>query len=470
MRFVQPLGTWRRIVAEVILAGILLAFAVGQMASFPLTKDPDPDGYVSYAKHLQAHWALPTVHHRLPGYPTFLALVDLIGPGDMHSDAYWAQLFISAVLLIIMAAVVRHHFGPAVALVFLALFAAPNFFLRYSVVMLADFLTQIFWLVYLAGLAFYLKRSVRVLDWRAATLLGVTTFLIFVTHPGSRYLILILLLSLGLVAFLFRGAGFPRDRLLAFDRRFVGKLSVALVVLVAVTVAADHVYDRGSGAFYRRAVGWRVLMCLPPVRESPVDRRIEEVKDRASARLGYRIEDETPVWQTEFEEVGIGLGDLQKAWMERLRAHPFTFLGCVFDEIRFRARIIVDQFFPFKSERRMLTNARRPSTYRSAGLDGTAPPGPLSGRSRLPGVDRLVTVAVFYGLTGLGIWLLFRRFREVPLALALTALLWVGIVALTVPLEPRLLNLFAPFLYLVHAVAVVLLAFRLWETVGRLCG
>ena len=116
---------------------ILAVLLVMQLLAYPVTEDPDPDGYVTYARHLQSTWSLLD-HRRLPGYPFFLAVVDSIGPSMMHVDVYWGQVGLYLLWVAALWFWIRRLVGPLVALVFLALLAAPSFYTHSATVMLAD--------------------------------------------------------------------------------------------------------------------------------------------------------------------------------------------------------------------------------------------------------------------------------------------------------------------------------------------
>lgn len=49
---------------EVLLVSGLMLLVVRQLLFFPVTEDPDPDGYVSYARQLQHFGQLPDLHQR----------------------------------------------------------------------------------------------------------------------------------------------------------------------------------------------------------------------------------------------------------------------------------------------------------------------------------------------------------------------------------------------------------------------
>jgi hypothetical protein len=455
----------------------LIGFVVRQLLSFGLTEDPDPDGYVSAARYIQSFGHLPDYHRRLPGYPVFLAIVDWIGPGNMHHDVYWAQLGLSLGLVVVMWWVVRHYFGNATALVFLALLAAPNFLMRYSVVMLADFVMQLLWLAYLACVLLYYRQSVKTLSY---FLLGLTllTVVIYLVHPGSKYLLSFFLVSaLGVSWFCRHRVDRQRLGLFQLNRRLVYKSGLALVLVVLLTSVADHAYGAGRANFHERWLGWRICLCLPPVHQTPLDQDIEAAKAKISAKLGYLVEDATPNLYPETEGIIQISGDplrlmatplsdreqqVYAIGQERLQHYPLRFLNCAWNEMRLRHYIIAKQFFPFISERRFQTLFLMPQTdslvsrlYRATGIELAQLPANSSGvKVGVAFSLELVKLLGFYGLTLLGIYRFNQRVPIFPLALVLTFILWFSFLSLAVQLETRYLNPFAPFLYLSHAIAI----------------
>jgi hypothetical protein len=246
----------------------------------------------------------------------------------------------------------------------------------------------------------------------------------------------------------------------------IGRIIILLLVLVGLTTAAAAVVDRGSGTFYKEYFGSRVALCVPPATDMPQELGIEQVKDKISARLGYRVEYEVNVFFPEMSAVSPIPAEI---WTHRLAAHPWAFVRCSLRELFLRHDIIVKEFFPFASERRFATLAYLPITdtprsnlFRTTGIElrGVPDSTPASGiwwRAAAE-VLRLLT---FWGVMAIGLWQLLARDIEITLALVLAAVTWaVFIVFAGLPFEPRQLNPFAVFVYLVQAVALVHVAER----------
>jgi hypothetical protein len=471
----QPLPWW-----EILLVTVLFLLVIRQLLSFPVTADPDPDGYVSYAQYVQTFGRLPVGHRRLPGYPLFITLVDRIGPGDAHHDVYWAQFGLAIAFVLTLWVIVRRYFGRIIGLIFLALYAAPNFQLFYSVIMLADFGQQVLWLLYLTVLLTYLQPNRKISHIPLLMLLAGLTFVSFVIHPGSRYISIFFLGSILALYGLHRLGFIPQGRLIVFNRQLWQKVGLALLLVIFITVGVERSpMGIGMHHFHRNWIAWRLCLCLPPATSTPLNQEIEAFKDRASAKLGYRVEYEAPNVlgddQLNSAMLKLGLPSLPSQW-DRVVRYPWKFLGCGFNELLLRYHAFAKQYFPFMSERRFVTISFLPMTDT-----------PVSKLYRLTGIELQLTttqdtwlqlgpriaiailqILIFYGLTVLGIVLLHQRFPILTIALTLTLIPYFGLLMLALPLEPRYLNPFAPFLYLGHAVAIFWLGQQLLKRFRQL--
>lgn len=140
---------WPASIAHVLAFAAVIALLAWQFQLLEVTSDPDPDGYVTYAHHIQEHWWL-MAHRRPPGYPLILALADLLTPASMHVDAFHVHLATIALLVLTSMLLINRLFGLAVAFVYGVLIAAPtNYVVWMGSIMLSDvFNTSFFWLAF----------------------------------------------------------------------------------------------------------------------------------------------------------------------------------------------------------------------------------------------------------------------------------------------------------------------------------
>jgi hypothetical protein len=481
--------------AAEIAVGLLLASLLAmQLLELPVTDDPDPDGYVTYARHLKETWTLMDMV-RLPGYPFFLAVVDSIGPSTLHVDAYWAQfgLYLAWVALLWLG--IRRLMGPPVALAFLALLALPAFYTRYAVNMVADFLASTSFTLTTLVLLRFATAPARGIPLGRLALLAVLFGLTFVVHPSTRMMLALFMVCLALAAVLTRGRfGRPSDPRLPL-RQILTRLAIAMVALGLSTGAVASVADRGNSHYNEAWFASWMVVCLPPVADTEDDRRIEAMKAAAAARLGFPVAEAPPIYYPELYDLYAGKfpfsGEQYKTiasldggpfpneryrplWQGRMLAQPLEVLRCGARQMLWRYDIFAKQYAPFTSERRLVTLTYLPNTgsprsilFRTYGIEVLDVPdsatwaelsGPL-----LREVARVVSLMV---VAGAGIVVVFRRFGAPVPAVLLTMAGWYFFIGLTLPLEPRYFLVFAPAIYMTQAAGLVGLAGAVLQVVG----
>lgn len=464
---------------EPLVVFVLFVCIVSQLCSYAPCTDPDPDGYFSYAKYLMDNGQLPAFHPRMPGYPLFLAICDYALPGSMALNAQQVQGCLTVFAVAIMWQIVRNMFTPLVGMTFLALFAAPNYFLFMSSVSLADCAFALTWLAY----CLFIERLLYRMQPNKLRLIavGLCSFMAQCLHPSFLYLILILYPCYLLTSPIFKNL--PKHRLQC--------LAICLLVTLAASLAADLAFDRGRRVFHEHWIFLRVCLALPSVGSSPANSQIEEVKQRASERIGYRVEHECPITHPElldlfhyqtpkglktYNEINsdpslkaefrfyppVPPESFREIYLQRLLAYPLKFAWNVGNMLRWHYHIFLKQFLPFDSERRLNTTAYMPITecagskiYRTFGLDlrvgETADPGVI----RAQVITALGKIGFAFSLLFFGVRRLTKGRRELPSALILTAVLWMLFISLSLPLEARYFLGFAPFLYAIFALGLV---------------
>jgi hypothetical protein len=486
---------------EALLIMFLFSMLFAQLASNPLTTDPDPDGYFSYARYLEQHWRLPEHHVRMPGYPLFLAIVDVIGAGDLPHDAFIAQAAASFALVVGLWWFVRRSFGPVVALAFLLLYAMPNYSVFLSTVGLADFLFQALWLAFLvAGLNFIFAARHAALKFFALVFI---TFLAYAVHPGTLYLGLFLALSSVCAIWLSTRFRNPVQRC-TNSRAALTKCALVFLCVITVAKVSDVFFDRGKTEYLMGWLGWRLVVYLPPSSNTELDRRIEHIKQRVTARLGYPVQYESPITHPEFLDLydvstpkgHLSLAEVERdpslrqdirfyhwslpvGWHElamgRLINRPLVYAASVINVLRWHQHIIVKQFFPFCSEKRLVTTQYLPlidspasKLFRLTGIELREQLHAPARKILAPAILAAIQILTFYGLTIFGAVLLARRYALFVMAIAGCLCMWICFICLSNPPEPRYINIFAPMLVMAHAAALVAIAAVLLERLSAL--
>jgi hypothetical protein len=459
------------LLAEVVVWTVLAVLLVVQLLGYDVIKDPDPDGYVTYASHLKETWSLMD-HRRLPGYPLFLVVVDSIGPSTMHIDAYRAQfgLYLGWAALLWLWA--RRLMGPLVGLVFLAILATPSFLTRGAVVMVADFLAC----VTFALSALVLYRAIKApTRRRSAAWLGLLTLLAalaFVLHPSTRPMLAVLIGCLGFAAVVYR------------EPIRLARLALALAMIAASTSAVSAVADRGSGQFILSSATMWVLVCLPPVADTEEDRAVEATKRSLADRLGHPAEHAIPQYYPEFAPL-LAIPDArqqamadarhQEMALERLLARPLGLPGCGAQQAFWRFPILAKQYAPFVADWRFVilsyppeNGTPRSTLFRTYGIEVTGVPDTASWDELWwPAVGEVVRIAWFLVTAGIGAASLVHRFRAPAFAALLAIVAWGCIFGLTLVLDSRYFLAFSPGIYLAEAVGIVAITKRLFRPLRR---
>jgi hypothetical protein len=446
------------LLVEVAVWIVLAVLLVRQLLSYDVTRDPDPDGYATYANHLKETWSLMHHHRRLPGYPLFLAVVDSIGPSTMHVDAYWAQFGLYLGWATILWLWVRRLTGPLVGLVFLAILAAPSFLTRSAIVMVADFLAC----VTFALSALVLYRAIRAPTRRQFAgwlgLLALLVALTFVIHPSTRPILVVLTGCLGLAALVYR------------EPLRLARLVVALAVIAVSTSAASAVADRGSAQFIRGTIAMWVLVCIPPATDTEEDRLIEATKRSLADRLGYPTEHAVPQFYPEFTPIqDIPDARLQAMALERVLAQPLGLPGCGIRHSFWRYNNFVKQYAPFATETRFImlsyppeNGSPRSTLFRTYGIELMGVPDTATWDELWwLAVGEVARIVWFLVSVCVGAASLVRRFRAPALAVMLAIMAWGCIVGLTLVLDSRYFMMFSPAIYLGEAVGIVAIVGRL---------
>lgn len=472
LRF-EPKEQLGRLFEAAVVLGIL-AFIVFRYLSYDLVKDPDPEGYVSYANFILDNWSLPSEHRRLPGYPFFLAIIDSIGPFGTIADVYWTQCLLMIALIIGLWWKIRKEFGKFVSAIFLGVFTLPNnYFVYFSTFPMSDLLRQFFLVIHFFLVLKYLKVESRVFDYKIFSLLAINGAVVYAIHPGTKGIFLIFLLCIGIVLAIlkFTKPASAGDHQPNEDRGLmVAKLSIAGGLFVMTSVICQAALDRGSSAFYQNWSGWRVAMCLPPASSGTLSDQIESAKSKISERIGYPIEYERPNVFPEMGGANIAstppFGATSEAWLAeknaRLRAYPTEYIGCMARELLYRHYDIVTHYTPWKTDNTLIKSKYRiiddsPASwiFRTTGID-ILELGPASSwdEAKTPFLLAIANIFLFYILILIGLWQAASKYRLLTASLLLTAIAWSASVVTMFSLEPRYLLPFAPLVYLLQALAI----------------
>lgn len=476
-----PARPRRDLYVNILFWGVLAVLAVLyllQMLAYSPTQDPDPDGYVTYANHLRENGNFID-YKRLPGYPYFILAVDVLSPAPIATDVYFVQIGLSLAMFIGLALLIARHFGRGPALLTAAIFAIKSLFAFISTIMLADFLSVLFaQLILFMGILVF-----RSTHWRIGlALLGffVAVSVGIAVHTSLIWIALSVLIGLGLVwiadrvlpwkfaSVSFRKYGIYRTAGLAITA--IGSYLVVLAILVPPHPGKKPEFQR----FYDGYAAYYMTMCLAPQGE-PIDADIEASRAQIEAALGYPPERSrhphmvVPVWVSLLEKHPELFPDF---WRERAMQNPISFLGCAYNEVHSRYHDMIENFYPFASER-VLVNTFRPKfnaqlankMYWITGIyvpDMDDSKG-LVANSAAFGVELLRVLGFLAALVG-GAFLFARKFPELSGALFLGMFGWMAAVSMMLVLDARYLITFAPFIYFCEALAIwwVLTTVRRW--------
>jgi hypothetical protein len=473
----------RRTAVELAALLVLATVYVLQLLSYGPTTDPDPDGYFSYAAHLKETGTLAQ-HRRLPGYPALLVAIESVGSGDLATDAYRFHVALSAVVFIALLVIVRGLFGAGVAVCFGIIVAAPNFFALLSTVTIADLPSIV--LAYLVlGVSIWFLRASYHRAWALVPLVACLALVAQTIHPSSDRRMIAFLAATFCVWFAYQLSGAYGRKDWLRDGRLVklaALLSIALVVGpttlrifafdVPMPTMDQEVARRSPVNFVRYWQNYRGLLCLPPGQApSPVDERLEALKNEVSGRLGYRVEETVPPHvYPEFLDFFDREVVSSDAWLDRVRAHPILFLGCALREWRAKYHALLKHLTPVFPDLRhwitvdypAMTGAERDRLFWRYGLNlfddvGTTP----SSSALWPALREVMRIVVVLGSIVFGIVCLERRFPSFGAIFALATLGWLGAVSLFLPLETRYLAPMLPIIYLAQALTAMVAVNRL---------
>ena len=140
----RPRQYWRPLAIALSVLGLFTLFR-HQYFGYSDYLDPDPDGYVSYGKHLKENWSLLKDHVRLPGYPVFLALIMTVFT-EPQSSAEWIQanFFVATVVFGISLALLVKALGPFRALLIGLFIAYRSALVLMAPIPMTDFLYSFF--------------------------------------------------------------------------------------------------------------------------------------------------------------------------------------------------------------------------------------------------------------------------------------------------------------------------------------
>jgi len=457
-------------VAEALMVALLVAFMVSQLLAAAATGDPDPDGYVSYARSLAEAGRMPS-SGRMPGYPLFLALLLLTTDAPLSEAVFWAQLWLTVVFVAALWGFVRWRFGVLPAVSLLGIFAAPSYFMQMAVVMLPDAPYSILLLPLLLGAGWWtLADRPRGGWWWLLPFAGGTVALQAI-RPTT--FVIVALLAGALVAGLLVGRRFGGGERLARPPATVARAGALLMSALAALAVSTGLLDTGAGRQNAEILAYRVVTRLPAASDSPAEERIEAARRRFAAIEGQQIDDARFGTYERFNLFGeIHPDDAAAVWRARLAAHSALYAAGVIEEVRLGHHMLARVALPYVYEagRHSLFVARYPRNdgspegdlFRRTGLivnDGRPPPGHYPFEVATAGA--LLELLAIWGLLALGVVRAWRRDGALAVAFGLLMAAFVAAVATTNTIDPRYLLPFAPLVYLGQALGVTWIIERL---------
>jgi hypothetical protein len=437
-KLTHSLGRRTAHAAAYIWIAVCCIWLFRQAYSYGPTDDPDPDGYVTYAVHLQAGEGL-LEWRRLPGYPALLAFIDKIGSASLHQDVFVFQIALAVLFLAVSSYVLCRVVGPVVACAYAAILAGPGYFARQSGVMVPDFIAALLLYGIVLVLLAALKAESRGGKAAWSVVLLVFLFCAQLVHPSTDKRVMILAIAILIAALTVRIVRQPYP--------FGSARNAALIAacLMAASVGANFFslafqsriplshfdYDavhRSSSNLYEGWTLYRMLLCLPPAGESDVDKRIEAVKQRISERQGYRTDLSTPAsFAPEFKELTYEVNIPMDGWHSRLAANPLSLGRCMASEVKRRYHHVLSNFLPFNSHVAYLSGPRPPQDgseeseiYWSTGIDIRGKPGD----ARAAFTTEVLRCILSTGLLLGGLVLIERKFPYWGMIAALWAAGW----------------------------------------------
>ncbi len=454
-------------IVEGVLVTLLSIMLVLQLLDYPVTDDPDPDGYVTYANHLTATGTLLPDSRRLPGYPAFLSLVSKLSSRPLARNVYWVQLGLYVVAVLAAWLVIRRLFGPLTALILLGIVAAPCYFSRMSVVMLPDVPYTILWLPIFVLIGWWVVVDDPPGGWTTLIPLGVGLFALQAIRPTTMPLALLFVPALILAIW------FARGDESAYGIRFrwgrgpaLWRVAGLFGVVIIVAVVSDLLLDTGARAYNVDVLAYRVSIFLPPATNTPADERIEAAKGHFREVEGEPIEQarfltyRTFVFYDELKRE-----DVLAVWQGRLLARPFLYVGSILDNLRLTHYLIARRLVPFFLDLGHMSlfveyfprddGSPAAALFRRTGLlVMEQQPFPANYPVAVEAAWALLRLATVWGLAGLGVWQLGRRMPELTIAMTILGALFVLTTAATNTADVRYVLPFVPLVYLAEAIGL----------------
>lgn len=452
---------------EAVVVALLTALLLAQLLAYPATGDPDPDGYVSYARGLLDTGRLPP-SGRLPGYPLVLALL-LQTAGDPLAEAvYRAQLTAYVAFALGLWAFTRVRFGRLPALGLLGILAAPSYVARMAVIMLPDVPYSILMAPYLVAVGWWALADRPVGGWRWLPILAAAAFALQTIRATT--FALLGLFAVTLVVGWAIGQRFGGGDRLAACRVVLARAGAVLAVALVVALVSDRFLDTGARRQNAEILAYRVISRLPAATDSEAERRVEAARRRFPIEEGEEIEDARFGTYANLNLMAaVHPADAEAVWRDRLAAHPLRYLASIVDEVRLGHHLLARVALPYfyDVERYSLFLARYPRNdgspegrlFRATGLivaDGRPPAG------RFPFEVATATVVLelglIWGLLWLGIAGAWSRYGALASSLVLLLGAFVVAVATTNTVDPRYLLPFAPLVHLGQALGAAAIA------------
>lgn len=462
----------------------LLLLTARQLAQIGLTRDSDPDGYVSYVQEWRKGGELPVTHRRFPGYPAFLRASDSLIQRGLIPSAHIVQSVVGFTALAGFAFWTGRVFSRSVRIALLGLFAAPNFFVRSIPVILPDSLYTVLFVPFVILLFRWgLKPDSFGSKIFKYPLFAVGIVFLHLLRPSTAMLLGILCISALAAIVVCRRTGRLNPAAAAGSALGFG---LVIVCCFGVQIAVNHVFDPlgAKRKLYDSFFKNKIATYTPAASASEADRRIEDTKQEF-ARAGIFVEREFFKNRPGFES-----GDLDQVAMQRLLHHPASFLGnAVGNDMRWNYHLTIANHTPFASYGVPIQRPYPPETdswpsrlFRASGIETSLYSPALTSSleyRRLWKKHRMVIVscvalclsvaniALVGGLLTLGIRSLWRKFPVPTVAIAFAIPLYYCFVAAVVIVDQRYLLPFSPFIYLAFAVALAQLTKQLSEKLAK---
>lgn len=461
--------------------------------------DPDPDGYISYAAHINTHGELPQNHRRPPGFPLVVWAVDKLGPGDAVQNIRLFNLLLASLLLVSTSFFVYKYFGPLAMILYGAIFGINSYFLIVATTGLADvFHCVLVYLLLIVALWLVSSATPRRHYWYLA--FAVLTAYAAVVHPSSILRALIFFTCLLAVSLILQYTNRARPPAKS-PHRYHRERTLALLILITIVIGGFYSrLNRNNSDFYGEWFAYRMLLCLPPpMQATPPDWHVEEAKDIQSQQQGYRVELVTPPARSEIL-LQATKNLPPNVWRDRLREHPQALIQCVAFELRSKYHTFVKNITPLSPYGNGVglftidVNKENPSLFANlfywlsyddkSLITFSYPPDHATPRDTLfwkTGINlfthtavnapesevtqrffvELGRITVVVGVTLMGMYLFAMRFRIVGTALPVSMLLYALAMSISLPVETRYFLPYLPYIYLCQAMAILHILRRL---------